>query len=230
MTQRYFAIIGTMRTGSNLLEKTIERFGDTACYGEAFNPGFISGPRKQDVLGWSVRERDADPTGFLESIITETPYLVPGFRIFDEHDRAVLEQVLADPRCRRIVLRRDPVESYVSLEIARLTGQWMLREPRNRMTARIRFDPEAFGRYRRRVEAHYADVEALMRRAGTNALQLDYADLDSRAILGRVAAHIGSRGVVPEAPPIQRQNSPDMMEKVENYEEMCAYLGGDFAA
>ncbi|MEM7424432.1 MAG: hypothetical protein AAF334_11975, partial [Pseudomonadota bacterium] len=46
----------------------------------------------------------------------------------------------------------------------------------------------------------------------------------------RVAAHIGSRGVVPEAPPIQRQNSPDMMEKVENYEEMCAYLGGDFAA
>lgn len=225
MKPAYFAIIGAMRTGSNLLEKTLEALGDTACYGEAFNPGFIGGPVRESVPGWTVARRDADPRGFLEHLIELTPDRIPGFRIFDGHNRAVLDTVLADPSCARIVLRRDPVESYVSLKIARLTDQWMLRNPARRISARVRFDADEFAQYKARLDAHYAHAGAVMRSADTHALQIDYTDLTSPVVMARAAVHIGSTGQPPTRPPIVRQNTASMAEKVENYAEMCEALG-----
>ena len=41
MTPRYFAIFGAMRTGSNLLERTLASYDGLRTEGELFNPGFI---------------------------------------------------------------------------------------------------------------------------------------------------------------------------------------------
>ena len=221
----YFAIYGAMRTGSNLLEKTLEALGDTACYGEAFNPGFISGPRKTEVLGFTREERDADPLQFLEQIIRAEPGKTAGFRIFNGHDQRIIDHTLNDPRCARIILRRDPVESYVSLQIARETDQWMLRNPKRRMSAKIRFDPKSFEVYRQGLTVHYDALEARLAANGLSAFRIDYDDLDVRDRLQDVALHIGSTGIVPEEPPILRQNPMPMCEKVENYDEMCAFIG-----
>ena len=38
---RYFAIFGAMRTGSNLLERSINQFPGLHCHGELFNPSFV---------------------------------------------------------------------------------------------------------------------------------------------------------------------------------------------
>ncbi|MEM9060059.1 MAG: hypothetical protein AAGD13_06315 [Pseudomonadota bacterium] len=221
----YFAIFGTMRTGSNLLEKTIEALGDTACFGEAFNPGFISGPRKTEVLGMTREQRDADPIGFLEHMIDADPDKISGFRIFNGHDRSVLNFSLDDPRCARIILRRDPLESYVSLQIARETDQWMLRNPKRRMTAKIHFDPVDFARYRSGLLAYYDAIETRLAASGLPVLRIDYEDLAYPDRLQQVAEHIGSSGTVPDEAPILRQNPMPMCEKVENYEEMCAAVG-----
>ncbi|MEM7212305.1 MAG: hypothetical protein AAF479_10505 [Pseudomonadota bacterium] len=222
---RYFAIFGAMRTGSNLLEKTLEALGDTVCYGEAFNPSFIRGPRKEDILGYSVETRDADPIGFLDAMIGAEPDRIAGFRIFPGHSRAVMERALADPRCTPIILTRDPLESWISLNIARATGQWMLKNPRRRMSGKAHFEPAAFEKYKSELAAYYAWVDAMLDRHGRSAVRIRYEEVQDQACLQRVARLIGSTGTVPPEAPILRQNSQSMADKVTNYAEMCAYLG-----
>ena len=58
-----------------------------------------------------------------------------GFRYFHDHDPRVLPVVLEDPACAKIILTRNPIESYVSLKIAQATGQWKLTNAKNLKTA-----------------------------------------------------------------------------------------------
>ncbi|MEO1491533.1 MAG: hypothetical protein AAFV19_05190 [Pseudomonadota bacterium] len=221
---RYFAIFGAMRTGSNLLERTIEALGDTVCYGEVFNPSFIGGPMKVDARGWTPKTRDAEPLEFLADLLQRDTRL-PGFRIFQGHTEIALRFALADPDCARIILRRDPLDSYISLKIARETDQWVLRYPRRRISVRIRFDLAEYTRYREAQDAHYAWMDQVMADAGTDALRIDYARLKTPEVLQAVARHIGSTGNPPDTAPLIRQNPGPLSLKVSNYAEMCAALG-----
>ena len=116
-----FVIFAEMRTGSNLLEAALNGIEGITCHGEAFNPHLIGFPDRETVLGVTLADRCADPMPLLARI-KAAPGL-NGFRYFHDHDPRVLAPVLADPRCAKIILTRNPLHSYVSLKIARATGQ-----------------------------------------------------------------------------------------------------------
>ncbi|MEM0923348.1 MAG: hypothetical protein AAGI13_09900 [Pseudomonadota bacterium] len=227
MSPSYFTILGAMRTGSNLLERLLAQFPGVITHGEAFNPAFIGGPQKEPLAGWDLVRRDADPLGYLATIRQAAGRELPGFRHFNGHDAQIRAHVLADPDCARIVLRRDPAESYVSLKIARETDQWMLNTPRRRLVAQIRFDAAEFDAYRGELESYYAALEAGMKAAGQSALHVSYDELLAPETLSRLADHLGL--AVPETPPdpgIHRQNPEPIFAKVSNPDEMRAHLGG----
>ena len=117
MTRRFdsFVIFGEMRTGSNFLETNLNEFPDIFCMGEAFNPEFIGTPKTDQVLGYDVDRRDRDPHGLLQAF-REQPDGLYGFRYFNGHDPRILETLLDDPRCAKVILYRNPVESFVSLQ------------------------------------------------------------------------------------------------------------------
>ena len=221
----YFVILGAMRTGSNYLEKTLAGLGDTVCYGEAFNPAFLGEPQIKNVLGWTLEDRDADPLGFLQALIHGEPDRIAGFRLFAGHSDAVRDHVTRDPSCRMIVLRRDPVDSFVSLRIAHQTGQWLLTDERRRMRARMHFDAEAFEAYRAGLEQHYGAAERNIAEARIPVLSVRYEDLSDPAKLLEIARHVGSAGQPSGEPVILKQNPDPLSEKVSNYEDVCAYLG-----
>ena len=108
-----FVIFAEMRTGSNFLEANLNAFDGIACHGEAFNPHFIGYPGREDLLGITQAERDANPERLIHAIREESAG-IGGFRFFNDHDPRVLEHVLEDRRCAKIVLTRNPVDSYVS--------------------------------------------------------------------------------------------------------------------
>ncbi|MEL6475823.1 MAG: hypothetical protein AAFR17_00735 [Pseudomonadota bacterium] len=223
---RYFVILGAMRTGSNLLERMLTRLPGVVTHGEAFNPAFIGGPKREALPGWDLPRRDADPLGYLAAMLAEGAGALPGFRHFNGHDPAVRAHVLADPACARIVLRRDPVESYVSLKIARETDQWLLNTPRRRLVARITFDAPEFEAYRSALETYYTGLAEGMAASGLSALEISYDDLLRPETLARLAAHLGQPR--PEAAPdpgIYRQNPEPLCQKVANFCEMQTYLG-----
>ena len=222
---RYFVILGAMRTGSNLLEQIIAGIPGTFCFGEAYNSGFIGGPQRQDLPDWTLERRNNDPLAMLDAMIAQAGDKLPGFRLFDGHSDAVLTHVLTDPTCARIVLKRDPVESFISLQIAQETGQWILRNPKRRRMARVRFDPDAFEAYRARLDRHYQDIAKRLRDSGQTALDLDYLDLDDPDLPDRLAGFLGLSPGLAASPALLRQNPRALRTKVTNYEEICAYLG-----
>ena len=71
MTQQkfeYFMIVAAMRTGSNMLERSLDRFEELSCFGELYNPAFVGFPIRENELVISVEDRAKDPLALLDLI------------------------------------------------------------------------------------------------------------------------------------------------------------------
>ncbi len=225
---RFFTIFGVMRTGSNLLQRTLDQFPDLLCHGELFNPAFIGRVKDDEAFGFNIGRRDADPDGLIEAAIVDRPDQLVGFRLFDGHDPRVEQGVLANSDAGKIILTRDPLDSYISLKIARETDQWMLGKTRARRSARIRFDMEEFRDYRRRTADYYARIERTLQLGGQAAFRIRFDDITDVDVVNGLAQWLGSShqlGSIEET--IQRQNPGPIEEKVLNVEEMEAALRSD---
>lgn len=131
----YFVVFAEMRTGSNFLEANLNAFQSFECFGEAFNPHFIGYPNCDEIAGVAQHTRDADPMQLIKAV-RDVPDKMGGFRYFHDHDPRILDVMLDDPRCAKIILTRNPVDSYVSWKIAQATGQWKLTNVKRRRIAR----------------------------------------------------------------------------------------------
>jgi LPS sulfotransferase NodH len=219
-----FVILGAMRTGSNFLEASLNEIEGISSYGEVFNPEFIGRKNATQLFGIDLKAREADPLRLLARMREKTEGL-SGFRFFQGHDPRILEAVLADPGCAKIVLTRNPLDSFVSLGIAAATDQWMLRNEKNRRTAKIRFDGAAFAAYLDRLEAFYGDIRHRLQLSGQAAFPIGYADLADAGVLNGLAAWLGVKGRLEKpSATLKRQNPEPLAHKVENPEDIAAAL------
>lgn len=218
-----FVILASMRTGSNLLEARLNALPGVTCHGEAFNPVFIGRPNATELMGLTLAERDANPDLLLDRFAA-APGL-NGFRFFPDHDPRVLPRLIADPVCAKIVLTRNPFDSYVSLEIARSTGQWRLAEVGRRREARVTFVAEDFARHAEAVRAFHADIRQRLQQAGQAAFNLDYDELRDDAVLDGLRRFLGA--APPAAGPTRLplpQNPDALADKVVNPQDLAAAL------
>lgn len=108
-----FVLFAEMRTGSNYLEESLNALPDVTCHGEVYNPTFLGHHNRFELFGFDMDRRERDPIGLLDAIIAQTEGL-PGFRLFHDHDDRVVERVLPDPRIAKVILTRNPLDSYVT--------------------------------------------------------------------------------------------------------------------
>lgn len=220
---RSFVLFASMRTGSNFLEASLNAIPGIHCHGEAFNPAFVGGPKHAELLGISLDAREADPMRLLDRIFANDG--LNGFRYFPGHDPRVLKPIIDDRMCAKVLLSRNPLDSYVSLKIARATGQWKLGDVRSRKSSLVRFDLEEFVAYRDSVTSFRASVLGSLQRSGQAAFCLDYDDLRDPDVLQGLVRYLGgepaaaspSRSILP-------QNPESVFDKVENPDEMRAAL------
>lgn len=225
-----FVILAEMRTGSNLLEETMAQAEGVTCHGEVFNPVHIGGPNKADILGVTKAERDAAPLALLDRL-RAAPGL-NGFRFFHDHDPRILPAILADPRCAKIVLTRNPVESYISLKIARSTGTWRMSDTRARKTPKPMFVAEDFAAYLDVRQGFQRHVLSVLQRSGQTAFYLDYEDVQSVDVINGLLAFLGAAGTVSRiSRKLVPQNPEPLSDKVRNFAAMERALGTiDWAA
>lgn len=222
----YFAVLAGMRTGSNLLEEELNGFEGITCHGEVFNPHFVGGPKRENLFGIGLAERDKDP-GQMLARIAGAPDTIAGFRLFQDHDARVITEVLATPRCAKIVLTRNPVDSYVSLKIARETGQWWLGDAKTARTAKARFDADEFRDFLTARREFYLRINRALQTSGQTAFYIDYSELTDPGVVAGVARFLGADGSGgPHKVRAKVQNPQPLSEKVENYEDMAAALAG----
>ena len=205
-----------MRTGSNLLEELLSAHPQIRCHGELFNPHFVGEPGKDDALGISRRARDEDP-GRMLAAVSVIPGAIGGFRIFDGHDERAMDAVLHNRRCAKIVLTRNPAESYVSLAIARQTGQWWLGDLGSARRAKVRFEPEAFARFLDETASFRQRVRRTLQTTGQAAFQIDYDDLGDADVISGLYAFLGVDAHQPPRRTRTKAQNPDpLAEKVTN--------------
>ncbi len=220
----YFIVFAEMRTGSNFLESNLNALDGVNCHGEAFNPHFIGYPNRTDVLGVSQPERDDDPARLIDAI-RNGPGVLNGFRYFHDHDPRVLELALEDVRCAKIILTRNPLDSYVSWKIARETGQWKLTNIKRRREAQARFDSTEFTDYVGKLQEFQIVLLNRLQRSGQTPFYLSYEDLDQLDVINGLAKWLGVESRLERLnQSLTRQNPAPVLSKVTNPDDMKAAL------
>jgi LPS sulfotransferase NodH len=222
----YFIVFAEMRTGSNFLETTLNAYPGLICHGEAFNPHFIGYPNRTDILGITQPMRDDNPARLIEAVKHGTPEL-GGFRFFHDHDPRVLDIALADPRCAKIVLTRNPVESYVSWKIAQATGQWKLTNVKRRKDALAVFDKVEFEAHLAALQEFQIKLLHALQITGQTAFYVAYEDLQDVAVMNGLARFLGVDHQLDSLDDsLKKQNPEALSDKVQNFDQMGEALAG----
>ncbi len=220
----YFVVFAEMRTGSNFLEENINDYPGLACLGELFNPHFIGKAGRFDFMDITMAAREAAPLDLLGRIRERTEGL-PGFRFFHDHDRRVLNHALPDPRCAKIVLTRNPVDSYVSHKIAQETGQWRLGDMKKAKSAQACFDADEFTAHVERLQAFQMLLLRGLQVTGQTAFWIAYEDLQDVEVLDGLARFLGVEHQKKRTSKATKvQNPKPLDQKVTNFPEMEAAL------
>ena len=219
-----FVVFAEMRTGSNFLEANLNAFDGIACHGEAFNPHFIGTPNDAPILGIDLETRDADPMRLFDAL-RRAEGALHGFRYFHDHDPRVFDAILDDRRCAKIVLTRNPVESYVSWKIAQATGQWKLTDMKARKAAQATFDAVEFAAHLEKLQAFQVTLLNRLQTAGQTAFYIAYEDLQSVEVMNGLARYLGVDAALDALDrSLKKQNPSPVSAKVANYDEMVAAL------
>jgi len=222
----YFVVFAEMRTGSNFLETNLNAFEALECHGEAFNPHFIGYPNKTEILGVTQAMRDGDPGRLIEAIKSGSTGL-GGFRFFHDHDRRVLDMCLDDPRCAKIILTRNPLDSYVSWKIAQATGQWKLTNVKRRRDSKVSFDGAEFEKHVAHLQSFQVFLLNRLQMTGQTAFYVAYEDLQNLAVINGLVRFLGcDERLEALDSSLKKQNPSPLSEKVANYDEMERALSG----
>ncbi|MFK7868110.1 MAG: nodulation protein NodH [Roseobacter sp.] len=222
-----FVVFADMRTGSNLLEANLNALDGVQCIGEVFNATFVGYPNRSSLYDISMAERDADPHKLLKTLVHHDQDLV-GFRYFHDHDPRILDTVLGDENCAKIVLTRPPIESYVSLKIAQQTGQWKLTQIAKRKSAKVLFDPTEYRSFADTLSAYYAHIRRALQVTGQAGFFIDYRDLTELEVINGLAKFLGAPSRLEKTDQkLKVQNPESLTAKVENPQDMQRALAAD---
>lgn len=227
MTRRFdrFIILSNMRSGSNLLERHLNQYEGITCHGELFNPAFIGRAGQTKLCGVTLHQRNASGARLLQAIDRAAPHSVNGFRYFPSHNEDILPQALADPRCAKIFLQRDELESYVSLCIAKYTDIWLISAESNRVPVAVPVNIDDFQKYCTKRRAFFDKVMADIAAAGQRVILVDYADLNTLEKINALALELGAtHPLAALRQSIKRQNPGPLYKKISNYAEIHAQL------
>ncbi len=219
-----FVVFAEMRTGSNFLEANLNALPGVHCYGEAFNPDFMGGEGKVELLGVTLDQRNADPAGFLHTIREQTAGLA-GFRFFNDHDPRVFDLLMDDPDCAKVILTRNQLESYISWKIALESDQWWLANTKHLKTVRPTFDAAEFMARYDRLHDFQRKLVHRLQVSGQTAFYIDYEDVLDLDVLNGLAAFLGVDARLDKLDfRFKKQNPESLRDKVANPVEMQAGL------
>ncbi len=224
-----FAIIGSQRSGTTFLRRSLNSHPDIVCHGEPFNPdteGLLEAPaRGADLPG--KEGRDADPIGFLDRLMGFHTSGLAGFKLLLAHSPPVLEAIAARGY-RLIVLRREnALARYSSVQIlaaARGSGQSLIRaEDARAAQVKATFDAAAFEQFVESDLARWKGFATLLERHRPPFLELEYGELvwgDGRE---RVLDFLGAARR-PLKAWMEKLNSEDIVSRFTNPDTVQAYL------
>ncbi|WCM28413.1 hypothetical protein NDN01_05675 [Sphingomonas sp. QA11] len=196
-----FIILNATRTGSNFLCTVLNSHPDILCHHEIFNPHVIGVARHlqdSDFRLGSMEERESDPVEFLDRVWrTNLGRAAVGFKMCLWQHEAAYRAVLPDHGVRKVLLkRRNRVKSFVSLLLARQTGEWVVYDDRGAPAPRprVHVDRAALAENIALHERFYAETERSLNETAQDHVLLWYEDLFSPRGIEPALAFLGAAG------------------------------------
>lgn len=225
-----FLLVGMMRSGSNFLERQLNLLPDVRCHGELFNPAFIglsheSAGRPAGYTRDDPNARNADEDAFIEKVDQACDRRVIGLRLFLDHSAQMTSRLLHDPNVVKVVLSRNLLEAYISLETARETGVWLTTEAAKAPPKPVKVDINKLVTFALRQSLYYNDVQTVLHQTGQRYLQIDYNEIKSLGKLNEIARFVGSQHQFQSvSEPIQKQNPGSLEERIVDFQKLLEEL------
>jgi len=229
-TRPAFLLVGMMRSGSNFLERQLNLLPDVRCHGELFNQVFIgfsheSAGRPAGYTRDSPNARNADEDGFIDKVDQACDRRVIGLRLFLDHSAPMTSRLLHDPNVAKVVLSRNLLEAYISLETARETGVWLTTDTPKAPPKPVKVDINKLMTFALRQSLYYNDVQTVLHQTGQRYLQIDYNEIKNLAKLNEIARFVGSQHEFKSvSEPIQKQNPGTLDERIQDYAKLVDEL------
>jgi LPS sulfotransferase NodH len=240
----HFIVLGTQRTGSNLVQSLLNSHPNALCLGEVFNQGIrtdMLGAKKCLVLAddWlvnlSTRElrcSDQQQLNFLDVFLKRAyPNIeCTGFRLFYEHTRNSVENALWRSLKRRPnllyihLMRRNHLRRYVSLMLARQTDLWVSEDSAKDLPT-IRLEQQDCAAYFNKAENTVRTFKGFL--CDSDVLELYYEDLvtDYLQQMNRVLDRLGLEKQSLSTR-LKKINTSPLDECIQNYAELKDSFAG----
>jgi len=185
-----FVVLSHMRTGSNLLCGYLSAIQGINMNSELFNAKAIYGTNGEIVNDPTLlRRRDEDPCQFLKDILDKRSVHCTsvGFKLFPEHIsrdggqvlHEFFERLLADPRIKKIVLRRrNRVATCASLLRSFITGSFISK---NLDHVPVHIKPSDLRNFITGYDKYYEFIEE--RLAGQQWIDMTYETLVNKSMI-----------------------------------------------
>ena len=224
-----FAIIGSQRSGTTFLRRSLNNHPDIVCHGEPFNPdseGVLEAPLQRADLP-SKQERDADPIAFLDRMMSFHPNGLAGFKLLLAHSPPVLNAIAARGY-RLIVLRREnALARYSSVQILAATqgsGRYFVRAVGKRpLQIKATFDAKAFEQFVESDVARWKHFADILERHSPPCFELEYSELVWGGGVQRVLDFLGAARR-PLKAWMEKVNSTDVVSRFTNPDLVSEYL------
>ncbi|HEV7857557.1 MAG TPA: hypothetical protein VGO91_02820 [Pyrinomonadaceae bacterium] len=230
-----FIILNAPRTGSNMLCTVLNSHPEILCHHEIFNPHLIGYARHLQNTSFSLgtmEERERDPVEFL-SRVWKAPLSHPvvGFKLCWRQHETIFREALKDTGLKKIVLqRRNRIKSFVSLLLARQTGDWVVYTESAQPQERVKVVVDIAALYENIAynDQYYAEIEAATRASHQSLLSLSYEDI--LTFEGRLRL-LKFLEVSPLDPSCLKEetiklNAYALPDLVDNFEELASALRG----
>ena len=231
-----FIIISSPRTGSNLLCGLLDAHPEVICHYEIFheNEIYYSDQYGHDWIKDFTKEmRDKDPQKFLQFLYDHKfgkRVKTNGFKIFNGHNDPLLKSLLADPKVKKIILKRENLlMAFISKIEAEKSGVYFNidqdKKPKEEAKQKINFDYRHFKVYEKNNLDFFASCRNQITASNQKHFELDYTEVLNNETLSELLKflevdsntdHLEER--------FRKQNIKGLQERVENYEEMIAWL------
>ena len=225
-----FVVLSVPRSGSNLFCHMLSTVPGIFCFHELFHRRnvYVGKEHLNDYDLGTAKERNADPLGFLARVFAANrEKSAIGFKLFPGHNETILHYCLYRRDVRKILLvRKNALKVYSSHLIAQQTDHWSSDQTSKTAGSRrlVHVDTRKFARYSAFNDRYFGYLREQLERTGQGYLALEFEDMEPPSFKAIRTAAAGLGCPVAESMnlrmPIQRQNSPLLSERIENFAEL----------
>lgn len=224
-----FVVLTSPRSGSNFLMSQICSHKQAHIFGELFNPtnvlaayyGWPFPLYKKENKSFFMNYRNDKPIEFLDKYIYrkyDKRIKVVGFKLFYDHrsNEEVWDYLLSNNIKIIHLIRTNFLDSYVSLLIAQKNSIWKSTKKINKNII-VNVDVEKMLRYFRSIEDNIMENTRFFK--NSDILEVSYDDLFTEKTIKDVLDFLNLEFQNLQSDYI-KQNSPEISEKIENFEEV----------